>query len=152
MAEGLGYRRGGISSLVALLHNKEQREAFEADLIERGLRLRQLGAPEFTVRDALVLLKNLPRSSATARAVHGPDLPEWGVTEHLLANLLDVARWLQWSKTEDGEKNRNHPEPIPRPGLEPEKSKPSFGDSAMSLHEATEWLGWGDEPATAEEA
>ena len=94
----------------------------------------------------MVLLKHLPRSSSTARALYGPELSEWGVTEHLLAGVLDVLRWLQWAKTEDGEKGRNRPEPIPRPGMESEK--PQFGGSAMSLHEATEWLGWGDEPAT----
>lgn len=55
----------------------------------------------------------------------------WSPTNHLLAGILDSAQWLQWSKTKDGAKNRNHPKPTPRPGI-PEEHQSRFKD-AVSL-------------------
>lgn len=46
-----------------------------------------------------------------------PEDAEWTLTNRLLAIIADVLRWLQWAKTSDGRKNRNQPEPIPRPGV-----------------------------------
>jgi hypothetical protein len=39
----------------------------------------------------------------------------------LLAAIADVLRWLQWAKTKDGQKGRNAPDPIPRPGVKSRK-------------------------------
>lgn len=41
----------------------------------------------------------------------------WLIGDHLAAYQLDVLNWLRWAKTEDGQKNRRRPEPVPRPGL-----------------------------------
>ena len=30
----------------------------------------------------------------------------------LLAQILDTVRWLQWTKTKDGQKNRNRPDSV----------------------------------------
>lgn len=46
-----------------------------------------------------------------------PDQVGWTLTNQLLASIVDVLRWLQWAKTEDGSKGRNMPEPIERPGV-----------------------------------
>jgi hypothetical protein len=54
----------------------------------------------------------------TWRAVVAMVRHPWQPAEHLLASLVDIAAWLQWSKTEDGQRNANRPEPIPRPGAE----------------------------------
>jgi hypothetical protein len=40
---------------------------------------------------------------------------EWGWTETILADIAYRVRWLQWSKTWDGQHNVNHPKPIERP-------------------------------------
>ncbi|ADX42599.1 hypothetical protein [Gordonia phage GTE2] len=36
----------------------------------------------------------------------------------LLATAADALNWLVWAKTRDGQKNRNQPQPIQRPGVE----------------------------------
>lgn len=51
-----------------------------------------------------------------------PDNAGWTRTNLLLAAIVDLLRWLQWSKTKDGRKNRNRPEPLPRPGVARSKS------------------------------
>lgn len=50
-----------------------------------------------------------------------PDKAGWTLTNHLLATIADVLRWLQWAKSKDGRRNRNHPELIERPGVERRK-------------------------------
>lgn len=40
----------------------------------------------------------------------------------LLADIADAQDWLVWSKTKDGRKNRNHPKPRKRPGVDPDQS------------------------------
>ncbi|OYN80419.1 DUF5361 domain-containing protein [Mycolicibacterium sphagni] len=50
-----------------------------------------------------------------------PDKAGWTLTNHLLATIADVLRWLQWAKTKDGRRNRNMPDPIERPGVERRK-------------------------------
>jgi hypothetical protein len=56
------------------------------------------------------------------RSMH-PDEAGWTLTNHLLATIADVLRWLQWAKTKDGQKNRNRPEPITRPGVKSSKKR-----------------------------
>ena len=52
-----------------------------------------------------------------------PEEAGWTLTNHLLAMIVDVLRWLQWAKTKDGQKNRNRPDPIARPGVRPTKKR-----------------------------
>jgi hypothetical protein len=68
-------------------------------------------------RRLLVLVDNLPRESATARAVHGEQL-QWGHTEHLLADVVDLLRILVWQMGGKGQR----PDPIPRPGQANDRS------------------------------
>lgn len=37
-----------------------------------------------------VLVRHLPRHSATSQAINGPAVAEWGQTEELLASVVDV--------------------------------------------------------------
>lgn len=68
-----------------------------------------------------------------------PDAAGWGRLEQLFAELVDTAHWLKWSKTEDAKYRRNHPKPIPRPGVEkPER----IGEEPIPMDEMDEWLGW----------
>lgn len=56
------------------------------------------------------------------RSMH-PDEAGWTLTNHLLAMIADALRWLQWAKTKDGQKNRNRPDPITRPGVRAAKRR-----------------------------
>lgn len=46
----------------------------------------------------------------------------WRTGDHLAAIVADRLGILIWQKTKDGQKGRNHPPPIERPGVKPETS------------------------------
>ena len=110
----------------------------EYDLIGLGLRLRDLGTERLSWRDLRVILLHSPRTSAYMRA-RMCESALWGVSEHLLASAVDALRWLVWSKTKDGEKNRNRPKPVPRPGVKPDKGRMSDA-VAMPVDELKKYL------------
>ena len=126
---------GGILSLVALIEAHPQ--AVKADLIDRGLRLRDLGTDALSWDDLNAIVECLPPDSAVARAANPQWM--WGLPEMLLADVVDSLRWLAWAKTRDGQRNRNRPKPVPRPGIaEPER----IGDAPVSIADMNEFLGW----------
>ena len=114
MGEGFECGVGGILGLLSFL--QEHQDAVESDLIRLGLRLRDVGAESFTWRDLLVIVRQSPRDSALMAEVH-PDTVRWGLSEFLLAELIDISQVLLWAKTKDGANNRNRPKPYPRPGV-----------------------------------
>lgn len=128
MAERLGRRIGGIAGLLELADDPKVGPALEADLIRSGLRLRWVGRKDFTWRDLKVFVAETPRESALFRALQ-PKLYPWDNTNMLLADVVDGINWLVWSKTKDGQKNRRHPEPIERPGVEPTKLRRTKGEA-----------------------
>jgi hypothetical protein len=86
---------------------------------------------DLTWRRLGVLVKHLPAESATKtalrnaapvqklqKAVETAEYGTWSQTDMLLAELIDVARWLQWSKTKAAEDGRDAPKPFPRPGVD----------------------------------
>lgn len=79
-----------------------------------GVLIRGLPAESVTKTE---LRNETPEDELTAAVVGNSPYGAWSQTDMLLADLIDVARWLQWSKTKDGEDNRNHPKPYPRPGV-----------------------------------
>lgn len=83
-------------------------------------------------------MRHSPPESALYKAMYPPDEDSlWGLPEMLLAEAADSLRWLVWAKTEDGQKNRNHPHPIPRPGVEPPTStRRSGGTTTTSIDDA----------------
>jgi hypothetical protein len=101
-----------------------------------GLRLRDAGTPEFTLHDLYVICANSPRTSALVRSIHGPDAA-WGLQEHLLATVADYQAILIWQKTKDGQKNKNRPKPIERPGV---KTSEKILGTKMSIEDADKWL------------
>lgn len=105
-----------------------------------GLRLRDVGTPEFTWRDLLMVVQNLPRQSAWFSAIQGADESVWGMSEMLLADVADTLHWIQWKDTKDGAKNRNQPKPIPRPGIT-DDSKKRIGSGSLPADQMVEWLG-----------
>lgn len=86
-------------------------------MIERGLRLRDLGSDRFRWSDLRAIVTHLPVESALIR-VKEPERSRWGISEYLLAIIADSLRWLVWAKTPDAKRKRNRPKPIPRPGDE----------------------------------
>jgi hypothetical protein len=134
LAQGERCITGGICGLIQLL--EEHGSAVEADLISMGLRLRDAGTPEFTLHDLYVICANSPRTSALVRSIHGPDAA-WGLQEHLLATVADYQAILIWQKTKDGQKNKNRPKPIERPGV---KTSEKILGTKMSIEDADKWL------------
>jgi len=63
----------------------------------------------------------------------------WDTENMLLADIADSNRIIAWQKTKDGQKGRNVPKPIPRPGVEDTKSKRVKGD-AIPINEFTQRL------------
>lgn len=139
MEGALGRRAGGILSLAALI--EEHPQALKSDLIDRGLRLRDLCAvDDFNWDDLSAIVYRLQgdQESALYRAMN-PDWM-WGLPEMLLASTADTLRWLQWAKTSDGQKGRNQPRPIPRPGVKDDREH--IGDAPVSVAAMNEFLGW----------
>jgi len=68
---------------------------------------------DYSIVHAADLAVMLPQSSRVMCRIDPANA--WGWTEHLLADLVNRVRWLQWAKTTDGAKNRNHPKPIEPP-------------------------------------
>lgn len=128
---------GGIAGLVLLI--EEHGPAIEYDLIKLGLRLRHLGSDALSWRDLLVIVQHSERDAALHRAMN-PDAAPWGLSEHLLAVLADAVIQGNWMQSRDGQKNRNRPKPIPRPGATPDNEK--FGGKAESIDAIRAWLGW----------
>lgn len=87
---------------------------------------------ELSWRRLGVLVRHLPPESATKTALRNAapeeDLQQavsdaereygpWSQSEMLLAEMVDLLRWLQWAKTEAAEKKQPPPDPFPRPGV-----------------------------------
>lgn len=140
MARPLRGGRGGILSLDALV--EEHRIPIESDLIDRGLRLRHLCADDhdFNWVDLRAVIDCALPDSAVMRAT-SPDEWQWKRLENqLLALIADSQRWLVWAKTPDGQKNRNQPRRIPRPGVDDGIER--IGDNPVPISEMNEFLGW----------
>lgn len=136
MAEGQWRHAGGIRSLRQLL--VEYSEAVEYDLITLGLRLDDLGTERLSWRDLKVIVKRMPPDRSALSADRYPDDFGWTLANHLIAEAVDSLRLQLWAETKDGQKNRNRPKPIPRPGRRPEK----FGKKPLELDKMRDWLGW----------
>lgn len=95
-----------------------------------------------------MIVRCSPRDSILAREL-APDDTRWSDTEWLLADVVDRLSLLVWFKTKDGSKNRNRPEPVPRPGDAPRTRK--LGGTALPMDQMAKVLGW-DAPAEPDAA
>ncbi|WP_299532170.1 hypothetical protein [uncultured Streptomyces sp.] len=86
---------------------------------------------ELSSRRLAILIKHLPRDSATIRDTDG-EAAEWGVTDYLLAAVVDhlaAANWMFSVVNGDGESDPpEQPVPVPRPG---DADEPNEGDEAV---------------------
>lgn len=127
MAERVGCQPGGIRGLAGLICDKpDECAALEFDLIGLGLRLRDFPSHDKSWRDLVVIVRNLGADSAYFRVTH-PDSWQWDQQAMLSASMVDLMNILVWFKTEDGQKGRNRPKMVPRPGVEPDKGKKNYG-------------------------
>lgn len=115
----------------------EYAEPIAYDLIRLGLRLRDVGSPDFSWADLYVVIRQSPRDSALFRAMN-PDDHEWDLPSLLLAEIADGVNVGNWQR--GGGKRRDYPKPIPRPGVEPDSK--TYGKGAIPIDEMAEWLGW----------
>ena len=79
--------------------------------------------------------------SALYRALLGDD-SDWNTTNQLLAMVADHLAVANWFQTKDGQKGKNRPKQIPRPGVKDEEEHTYGKGTSMSMDEARKWLGW----------
>jgi len=128
--------RGGIRGLLTLL--REFRGALNYDLLSIGYRVTDVPLV-LSWADLRDVVKYQPATSALFREMN-PDAAPWGLSEHLLAVVADAVIAGNWMQSKDGQKNKNRPKQIPRPGVVPDKKK--FGGQAESIDTIRDWLGW----------
>ena len=88
----------------------EHPDELRADLQQYyGLNIDGMGR-DFSTLHAAALVAQMPEGSRTARA-HDPDAA-WTLDRLLAAVVANNTNWLVWSKTKDGQRNRNRPKPI----------------------------------------
>jgi hypothetical protein len=81
-----------------------------------------LGTPRLTWRRLGVLIRQLPPTSATWVSREGGDAL-WGLTEQLLAAVVDALNLGNWQRAAAGAakgQQPKRPSPIARPGVKPE--------------------------------
>ena len=116
----------------------EHAEALEADLLRHyGVDLLDWHRGRLSSRRLAVLVRHLPRDSATLDGLHG-EAAQWSVTDYLLASVVDQLAEANWmfatvNRDEDADP-LEYPKPVPRPGThapapahEPSAAPPDTG-------------------------
>lgn len=73
----------------------------------------------FSFDDAYLLAQFAEPGTPLAQALNPEAM--WTRTDYMLQSIEYSLRWLAWTKTEDAQKRRNKPKPIPTPA---EQAKP----------------------------
>lgn len=90
--------------------------------------------------DLLTIVHHAPEGSAFFRAYYGAEESEWTLERQLFAAMTDALHVANWQRGSG--KKRDYPEPIPRPGVGPERTKYGSKKSAVPMDEMAAWLGW----------
>lgn len=124
-----------IASLVRLAGDHGM--ALEADLIAAGLRLRHCPSTDFNWRDLWVFVAHLgPESNIFAKT--RPDEAGWTRQAMMMADLIDVANWLAWSKSKAAQDGSPPPDRIPRPGVKPREVRKGSRVKAVPMQRINE--------------
>lgn len=91
-------------------------------------------AAEYGAQLVAAMVVNLPPDSATMRHY----AQGWALEAQLLAGVFDRLVEANWQRSADGQKGRNKPKPLPRPGVQGAGVR--VGSGSMSLDEAKYWL------------
>jgi hypothetical protein len=110
-----------------------------------GLRLDWLGSDQLSWRDLIVIVDGLANDPASAlvRAANPEHL--WDIHALLLAEAVDTLHDLRWFETKDGQKGRNRPKRLPRPGVEEPEDEQVIGE-ATDMDDLDALLGWSAVP------
>lgn len=130
-----GSQAGKLRALAWLI--REHREVVELTLIQAGLRLRRMGEPDTSWRDIWAVVAHAARTPGSPLAAALDPRASWPVETYLLADAVDSLRFLAWAKSKDGQKNRNRPKAIPRPGR---KAATATDVQAMPVDELKRFL------------
>lgn len=102
-----------------------------------GLRLDDAGTEALSWLDLWAFCFHSPPDSALFQALN----PNYLSYVELASRSMEYSlRWLQWSKTKDGQKGRNIPDPWPLPGAKPEAEFDQSEYVPMSFDEMDDWL------------
>ena len=104
-----GKRLAGVGWLI-----DHHRDELEYELIRNGLRLRMLGGPLLTFNEVWLIAVNAPAGGRLAAAID--ERLSWDRTDTWLSSIEYSLRWLVWSRTRDGQRNRRRPKPVTPPG------------------------------------
>ncbi|MFD5631838.1 hypothetical protein [Streptomyces sp. NPDC127072] len=113
----------------------EHAEALEADLLRHyGVDLLDWHRGRLSSRRLTVLVKHLPRDSATLYELHG-EAARWSATDYLLASAVDQlaeANWMFATVNRDEDSDPlEYPKPVPRPEAEdPDAEDPDPSEGA----------------------
>jgi hypothetical protein len=113
----------------------------EADLISRGLRIRDLGTERFNWRDFKHVLTNLSQDSALHRSIGG----RYTTSDYLLVVIANTLRTMSWQLSSG--KERDRPEPFFLPGMGEDTDRvqtDTYHGDAMTIEEMDEWLKRGE--------
>lgn len=97
--------------------------ALEADLINKGMRLRDFPSERHTWRDLWVFVTYGGVHTHTFAATN-PEKAGWGRIEQLIAGISDNVSWMQWAKTEAAQHGSEPPDLIVRPGVKAREVRP----------------------------
>lgn len=136
MGGAFGSVAGGILSLLDL--PREQWEALESDLMRVGYTAADVPR-RLSWRALKAFVAHVRPGDAFYHQLHG-EVAEWSAQEHLTANLIDLVMLLVWFKTSDGQKGRNRPKPVQRPGVNQQSEGVSLGGAGVPVEEfADRW-------------
>lgn len=113
--------------IVRTIDDPELRPVLEYDLIALGVRLRWFldeDDDRLNWEDMWAIVSAAPQTTQLKQAQYPEDAP-WTPSLFMLAAILDELKWANWTKTKDGSKGKNPPEPIERPGIQSKKQKVS---------------------------
>ena len=106
--------------------------AVEGGLINRGLRIRDLGSERCTWSDLRAVLYTAPPGSVIASCLGTP----WSTSDYILANVVDLLNAANWQR--GGDKNKPRPKPVKRPG-ENDDSVRVFGADPIAPENFNDW-------------
>lgn len=99
-----------------------------------------------------MLVTNLPADCTTATLQRGVEDSAWGLTEHLLAAVVDVLQVANWQREQLHSKSKvKPPKPLPRPGVQDETVRHG-GKSGLSNEQIKAWFQAMSEPKEGVEA
>jgi hypothetical protein len=93
-----------------------------------------LGTFALSWRDLLVIVRRSSPGSDLARELNGGE-PPWGVTDYLLAAVVDLLANANWQR--QGKKSAPKPRPIKRPGQTVEGQK--YGSKPIAIRDFDAW-------------